>query len=116
MNKNVIRFSSAAINKLTQYSWPGNIRELKNTVENAVVMATEEVVEANAVLNNQPARLMPLKPYKGAKEDFEKKYLIDLFKYTQGNVSWAAKLSGKYRSDLYDWLKKYDMSINDFRT
>ncbi len=115
MNKNVIRFSSAAINKLIQYSWPGNIRELKNTVENAVVMATGDVVDDNAVLKNQPVRLIPLKPYKGAKKDFEKKYLIDLFKYTRGNVSWAAKLSGKYRSDLYDWLKKYDMSIDEFR-
>ncbi|MCP5005849.1 MAG: two-component system response regulator GlrR, partial [Planctomycetes bacterium] len=47
--------------------------------------------------------------------DFEKEYLVQLIGLTNGNVSQAAKLAGKYRADLYDLLKKYNLKPIDFR-
>jgi two-component system response regulator GlrR len=56
-----------------------------------------------------------LQPLKDAKESFEKNYLTRLIELTGGNISQAAKLAGKYRADLYDLLKKYDIKPADFR-
>ena len=50
-----------------------------------------------------------------AKDDFEKNYLIQVMELTQGNVSQAAKIAGKYRADLYELLEKYGLNPTDFR-
>ncbi|MCP4272020.1 MAG: two-component system response regulator GlrR, partial [Gammaproteobacteria bacterium] len=47
--------------------------------------------------------------------DFEKDYLIQLIELTQGNVTQAAKLAGKYRADLYELFKKYNLKPTDSR-
>ena len=70
---------------------------------------------AYGVLQEQELDGQALKPLKEAKEDFEKDYLLRLIELTGGNVSKAAALSGKYRADLYELLKKYDLKPSDFR-
>jgi two-component system response regulator GlrR len=57
----------------------------------------------------------PLKPLKESRENFEKAYLIRLLEFTGGNVSRAAELSGKYRADFYNLIKKYNLKIEDFK-
>ena len=56
-----------------------------------------------------------LKPFKDAKEAFERSYLVQLMELTRGNISQAAKLAGKYRADLYALLKKYALNPTDYR-
>jgi len=53
--------------------------------------------------------------FKDAKTEFERQYLIHLMEITEGNVSQAAKLAGKYRADLYELLKKHDLDPEGFR-
>ncbi|MBW2248796.1 MAG: two-component system response regulator GlrR, partial [Deltaproteobacteria bacterium] len=53
--------------------------------------------------------------FKHAKENFEKNYLIQLFELSRGNVSKAAKLAGKYRADIYELIKKYNIKLTEFR-
>jgi DNA-binding NtrC family response regulator len=53
--------------------------------------------------------------YKEAKDRFEKNYLSNMLSLTGGNVSKAAKLAGKYRSDFYVLLKKHGLNALDFK-
>jgi two-component system response regulator GlrR len=115
MKKRITRFSSAALQKLMLHAWPGNVRELQNTIESAIAMAGSDIISEDLILPTQNVEHNNLKPLKDAKENFEKNYLIQLIKITQGNVTQAAKLAGKYRADLYELLKKYGIKPSDFR-
>jgi two-component system response regulator GlrR len=115
MNKEITGFSAAAMQKLMLHSWPGNVRELQNSVESAVAMATENIISDDLILPALKAEVNNLKPLKDAKENFEKNYLLQLIRLTEGNMAQAARLAGKYRADLYELLKKYDLKPSDFR-
>jgi two-component system response regulator GlrR len=115
MSKRIKDFSSSALQKMMLHHWPGNVRELENTVEYAVVMAVGDVITDDLILSSHEDVNEGLKCLKSAKEDFEKDYLVQLIGLTHGNVSQAAKLAGKYRADLYELLKKYDLKPINFR-
>ncbi len=113
--KDISGFSPSALQKLMLHHWPGNVRELENTIECAVVMATQKVITEDLILPSQKNVNASLKSLRSAREDFEKDYLLQLIGLTQGNVSQAAKLAGKYRADLYELLKKYNLKPTNFR-
>ena len=115
MGKDVNGFSINAMQKLISYPWPGNIRELENTIECAVAMTKRNIITQDFILPSQESNPEGLISFKDAKENFEKNYLIQLFELTRGNVSKAAKLAGKYRADVYELIKKYNLKITDFR-
>ena len=114
-NKKITGFSSTALQKLMLHSWPGNVRELQNTIESAVTMATENIIRDDLILPALKTEVNNLKPLKDAKENFEKNYLLQLIELTEGNMAQAARLAGKYRADLYELLKKYDLKPANFR-
>ena len=114
-NKKITGFSSTALQKLMLHSWPGNVRELQNTIESAVTMANEDIISDDLILPALKAEVNNLKPLKDAKENFEKNYLLQLIELTEGNMAQAARLAGKYRADLYELLKKYDLKPANFR-
>ena len=116
MKKPVKKFSSRAMEKLLQSSWPGNIRELKNVVEYSVAMSDSDIISEDLIiLNKADSSLDGVKTLKNAKLDFEREYLVELLELTQGNVTKAAKLAGKYRADLYELMKKCGLQAGDFR-
>jgi len=115
MGKKINEFSTDAMQKLISYPWPGNIRELENTIECAIAMAKRNIITEDLILQTQNVHPESLKSFKDAKENFEKNYLIQLFELTKGNVSQAAKLAGKYRADVYELIKKYNIKLADFR-
>ncbi|MCD6184573.1 MAG: sigma-54-dependent Fis family transcriptional regulator [Deltaproteobacteria bacterium] len=115
ISKDINGFSKSAMQKLLLHTWPGNVRELENTIECAVALTTKNIIQEDLILQSRNIKTSDMKPLKAAKEDFEKNYIIQLFEFTKGNVSKAAKLAGRYRADLYDLLKKYDMKPADFR-
>lgn len=113
--KEIRGFSPTALQKLILYPWPGNVRELENTIECAVAMTNKDVVTEDLILQTQQFEESGLKPFKDAKQGFEKDYLVQLIELTQGNITHAAKLAGKYRADLYELLKKHELRLTDFR-
>jgi two-component system response regulator GlrR len=114
-DKKITGFSPSASQKLLRHYWPGNVRELENTIESAVAMADKNVITEDLILQTQQFADEGQKFLKDAKKDFEKNYLIQLITLTKGNVTEAAKLAGKYRADLYELLKKYNLNPADFR-
>ena len=115
MNKEIKGFTTDALQKLLNYSWPGNVRELENTIESAVALAIENEITESLILPRLDISRHSIKPLKEARDDFLKDYLVHLIEFTRGNVSQAAKLAGKYRADLYELLKKYQLDPADFR-
>ena len=114
MKKEVEGLTPEAMQRLMLYDWPGNVRELENTIEYAMALTRDNIIKENLILRTKrPAE--GLKPLKEAREEFEKDYLIDIIKVSEGNISAAARLAGKYRADFYNLLRKYSIDPADFK-
>lgn len=114
MGKDIQSITPAAMQKLMLHSWPGNVRELMNVIEYAVAMTGRDTITDDLIFQVDEDR-NGLLTYNEAKAGFEKQYLSNLLKATKGNVSRAAELAGKYRADLYNLLKKHDISPQDYK-
>ncbi len=110
----VPKLSPAALERVLGYSWPGNVRQLVNTLHRALVLSQGEVIEALHfdLPDGQPS---PMLPYSEAKSAFELTYYQRLLRAAQGNVTLAAKLARKTRKEVYDALKRLKLSAEDYR-
>ena len=130
MKKDVKGLTPEALRKLMMHEWPGNVRELENTIEYAVAMTQKDMVTEDFVLQGKAGgaergtnlsqerpggQSESLRPLKDARDAFERDYLVQVLSMTEGNVSQAAKLAGKYRADFYDLLKKHDLRADEFK-
>ncbi|MBU4011194.1 MAG: sigma-54 dependent transcriptional regulator, partial [Proteobacteria bacterium] len=115
MKKDIKEITSSAMQGLLSRDWPGNVRELENTIEYAVAMTTRDTIGEDMILQTQKNKENDIKSLKEAKNDFEKKYILNTLSITGGNISKAADLAGKYRADFYDLLKKHDINSADFK-
>ena len=99
-----IRLSDAARSKLISYAWPGNVRQLRNTIDSAVVMAAGPRIEASDLMlqdvGGQELDTLEI-------EVWERKLILEALKRTAGNVPEAAKLLGIGRATLYRKLEQY---------
>lgn len=115
-HKTVTGFAPEAMEALTQAAWPGNIRQLLNVVEQTVVLSTTPLIPASLVrqaLSEAPSTLPLLDD---AKQHFEQDYLVQLLKITQGNVSQAARLAGRNRTEFYRLLERHHLDPVLFRS
>lgn len=115
MKKGVKGVSMSTLQKLLAYSWPGNVRELENTIEYALAMSAQDLIDEDLIFQTKGMVEERLKPLKDAKNEFEKNYLTNILTLTGGNVSKASELSGKYRGDFYDLLKKHNLNPLEFK-
>jgi two-component system, NtrC family, response regulator GlrR len=99
MKKSVDGLTSMAMQRLMTYEWPGNVRELENTLEFAVAMTRENIIPESLILETK-APTPEVKTLSEARREFEKQYLTNLLELTEGNVTRAAELAGKYRADF----------------
>jgi two-component system response regulator GlrR len=119
MGKTIAGINPLALQKLMQYEWPGNVRQLENTIEYAVAMTqhdiiTEELIILTKTEPHEPAAAS-LQTLKDAKNAFMRDYLIHLLKTTKGNVTKAAELAGQYRTNFHNVLTKYNVKSEDFK-
>ncbi|UCC56195.1 MAG: sigma-54-dependent Fis family transcriptional regulator [Gammaproteobacteria bacterium] len=109
-------FSVAAQNRMRNYAWPGNIRELKNLVQRLLILGSSEEIEAEEIeqsLTTQVAaagvRAVPASAYdlplREAREQFEKDYLEHQLHAAGGSVGKLAKRVGMERTHLYRKLR-----------
>lgn len=115
LGKIVEGFSPAAIQKMMTYQWPGNIRELKNKVKQAMVLTRNNVITAEDLFFHVPVSSNKFQSFKEAKREFEKEYISQVLRICQGNISQAARLAKKDRKDFYDVMKKYGIQPEAFR-
>lgn len=109
------RFTTAAQNRLRNYSWPGNIRELKNLVQRLLILGTDAEIsleEVESAISNVPQTKnrevdsIPLDlPLREAREQFERSYLLQQFKECDGSVARLAERVGMERTNLYRKLR-----------
>ena len=117
-HKPIQGFAPEAMQHLMLYDWPGNVRELANVVERAVVLAFHDIITADLLLlggevSQTPSRkLVSLTEAQG---EAERTYLIQVLTATRGNISQAAALAGRYRTDLYKLLRKHALDPAAFK-
>ena len=108
-------FSNQAMELLLSYDWPGNIRQLQNVVEHLSALATTPIVPVNLVEKVLQEKNTTLQGLKEAKVQFEKDYLIKLLRSVDGNVSQAARLAKRNRTEFYKLLDRHQLKPTTFK-
>lgn len=106
--KEVNGFAPEAMELLVRASWPGNVRQLLNVVEQAVALSTGPIVPL-ALVQNAIRELEDIVPFDEARRRFEADYLTRLLKMTGGNVASAATLAQRNRTDFYKLLQRHSL-------
>ena len=116
--KAALSFTSEAVEALRAHDWPGNARELQDVVAQSAAAAAQGRIEA-ADLPSSVAGGLPLPSRKNALsfrdakqavvESFERAYLVQLLKASEGNMTRAAAAAEMDRKNLYELLKKHDL-------
>jgi len=114
--KKVNGFSPEAMEELLAASWPGNIRQLVNVVEQAVALCTAPVISVDLVRSALSKNAEKIPSFGEARRQFEQDYLLRLLKITDGNVSQAAKLAGRNRTDFYKLLQRHHIIPGMFKS
>ena len=104
-NKPELRINQHAINKLMEYSWPGNIRELQNTIEKAVILSESSVIKPEDLYLRPATEIRSLDSISTLEEMEEKMIRLALEK-NNGNFTAAAEQLGITRQTLYNRIKK----------
>lgn len=116
--KQVHGFSPDAIELLVSAPWPGNIRQLQNVIEQAVVLCMTPLITANLLQKglNWSRDGDGIQPFEEARRNFERDYLSRLLKATGGNVAQAARLAQRNRTDFYKLLDRHQLTPAFFKT
>ncbi|MES1264634.1 MAG: sigma 54-interacting transcriptional regulator [Variovorax sp.] len=108
-------FAPGSLELLMGAPWPGNVRQLQNVVEKCVVLATSPVVESGLVRRALAHHGGEVTPLDEARRQFEREYLVQLLKLTSGNVSHAARLAQRNRTDFYAILARHGLEPAQFK-
>ncbi len=103
--KSSLRISSQAIKKLSRYPWPGNIRELKHTIEKAVILSSSGTLNADDFLFRPSAKI--IKDGSLTIDEMERQMIEAALDKHDGNLTAAAEQLGVTRQTLYNKMKRY---------
>jgi two-component system response regulator GlrR len=112
---NVKGFSNEALELMMAAPWPGNVRQLRNVVEQCLALATTPIVPASLVERALRRKEKAFLPFAEARDRFEFEYLTQLLEMTEGNVAQAARLAERNRSEFYKLLHKHELEPELFR-
>jgi two-component system response regulator GlrR len=114
--KSINGFAPEAMELLVAASWPGNVRQLYNVVEQSVALATTPIIPvslAQQAFQNQQAEFAS---FEEARRRFEREYLTQLLKITDGNVTQAARLAKRNRTEFYKLLGRHQLDPKLFKS
>jgi two-component system response regulator GlrR len=95
--------------------WPGNVRQLLNLLEQAVALTPTPVIPATLVAAALKEDAAALVPFEEARKSFERDYLVRLLKITGGNVTQAAQLAKRNRTEFYKLLQRHRLEPGMFK-
>lgn len=111
----VRRFSVDAMGRLMAASWPGNVRQLVNVVEQCVALTSSPVISEALIEQALAEENSALPTFSEARNQFELNYLRKLLQITHGNVTQAARLAGRNRTEFYKLLSRHELDAADFK-
>ena len=112
----VTGFSKEATELMMTAAWPGNVRQLRNVVEQCAVLTSTPLIPASLVERALRREEKSLLPFAEARDRFEFEYLTSLLEMTEGNVAQAARLAQRNRSEFYKLLRKHELEPELFRS
>ncbi|MBP5998236.1 MAG: sigma 54-interacting transcriptional regulator [Azonexus sp.] len=113
--KPISGFAPDALEALATAAWPGNVRQLYNVVEQSCALTSTPLIPLTLVQRALRVPAMEALSYSEAKQRFERNYLVQLLKLTEGNVADAARIADRNRTEFYRLLQKYDLTPAMFR-
>ncbi|MBZ0056255.1 MULTISPECIES: two-component system response regulator GlrR [unclassified Leclercia] len=108
-------FSTDAMKRLMTASWPGNVRQLVNVIEQCVALTSSPVISDALVEQALEGENTALPTFVEARNQFELNYLRKLLQITKGNVTHAARMAGRNRTEFYKLLSRHELEANDFK-
>jgi two-component system NtrC family response regulator len=113
-NKRIRGFNSAALESMETYAWPGNIRELENKVQRAIILSEGPMIGPYDLgFDSQPVSQstvqLELRTLREAKERVEKEMVMSALDKNVGNIAKAAEELGISRPTLYDIMKRHGL-------
>ncbi|MTD28527.1 two-component system response regulator GlrR [Erwinia sorbitola] len=108
-------FSIDAMRRLIAASWPGNVRQLVNVIEQCVALTSAPVIGEALVDQALAGENTALPTFAEARNQFELNYLRKLLQMTKGNVTNAARLAGRNRTEFYKLLSRHELDAADFK-
>ena len=109
-------YAPEAVEMLVTAEWPGNIRQLYNVVRQNVALSRSPVISAELVQQSLGEHAGKLLSFSDARDEFTRNYLSQILQITMGNVSQAARLAKRNRTDFYKLLARHDLNPDQFKT
>jgi len=109
-------YAPDAIEFLATADWPGNVRQLQSVVRQNAAIAQTAVISAEIAEQALGAGASGLPSYDAARDDFTRNYLVQILQITGGNVSQAARLAKRNRTDFYKLLSRHQLSPDEFKS
>ncbi len=122
--RGALRMARDAEALLLSYDFPGNVRELENIIQRAVILSDGPVIETRHLptivsCEDAPCMQKELSSFKAAKrhvvEQFERRYIIDCLKAAGGNITSAARIAGINVKNFYDKMRKYAINPHSYK-
>jgi len=113
--KQVKTITPEAMQILVDADWPGNVRQLYNVVENAFALATSPLISENLLHDAIKQHQKKISTFAEARRQFEQQYLIKLMQATRGNVTLAASMANRNRTDFYKLLNRHHIIPSLFK-
>jgi two-component system response regulator GlrR len=109
-------YAPEAVELLVTAEWPGNIRQLFNVVRQNVALSRSPVISGELVQSSLGEHAGKLASFSDARDEFTRNYLSQILQITMGNVSQAARLAKRNRTDFYKLLARHDLNPDTFKT
>ena len=113
--KGIVGIAPEALALLASAAWPGNVRQLHNVVEQCCALTTAPLITPALVQRALRVPALEALSYADAKQRFERNYLVQLLKLTDGNVADAARIAERNRTEFYRLLQKHELAPEMFR-
>jgi len=108
-------YAPEAVELLVASHWPGNVRQLYNVVRQNVALSPTRVISAEQVRSALGEQANALPSFSEARDEFTRNYLSQLLQITGGNVSQAARLAKRNRTDFYKLLGRHQLNAEQFK-